>query len=206
MLHDLLDWLQSVPGATDGDPYTSWSQQFAGSLHLWALTEGTHVLALMLFAGTILMVDLRMLGLAFRDVPYSVLNNRVLPFTVTGFVILAVTGLLLFFANPVLYYHSVWFRAKVIFLLVAAANIFWFHHSIQKNQTEWDERPNLPTRVKLAAGISLVCWALVILFGRLTAFTWFECENMRPGTFGYIFAECASEMRGVTEGGAEGEE
>ena len=203
MLHDLLDWLQSVPGATDGDPFTSWSQQFAGSLHLWAITEGAHVLSLMLFAGTILMVDLRMLGVAFRNVPYSTLNNTVLPMTLVGFALLAVTGLLLFFANPLQYYHSVWFRAKMIFLVIAAVNIFWFHRRLQKNLSEWDERPSPPASVKIAASISLASWILVILFGRLTAFTWFECENLQRGSFAYVFAECASEMGAIDEDVAE---
>jgi hypothetical protein len=195
LFHDLLQWLQDVPGATDGDPFTSWSQQFAGSLHLWALTEGTHLVSLMLFAGTILMVDLRMLGLAFRNVPYSTLNNRVLPLTVAGFVLVMATGALLFFSNPVHYYHSVFFRAKVIFIILAAINIFWFHARTQKNQAEWDTRSSPPTAVKVAATISLASWLLVIVFGRLMALTFFECENMKPGTFGYVFAECAVEMR-----------
>lgn len=199
MLHDFFNWLQSVPGATDGDPFSSWSAQYLGSLHLWSLTEGSHVMSLMLFAGTILMVDLRMLGVAFKGVPYSTLNNKVLPLTVVGFVLVLVTGVLLFLSNPVHYYHSVWFRAKVVFLLIAAANIFWFHYSIQKNQAEWDAAPNPPAKVKLAAVISLVSWILVIAFGRLTAFTWFDCENMKPNTFGYVFAECASEMREAIE-------
>jgi hypothetical protein len=195
LFHDLLQWLQDVPGATDGDPYTSWSQRFAGSLHLWALVEGTHLLSLVLFAGTILMVDLRMLGLAFRSVPYSMLNNRVLPLTVAGFVLVMVTGALLFFSNPVHYYHSVFFRAKVVFIIVAAINIFWFHYRTQKSQAEWDAQPNPPAAVRIAAGVSIVSWLLVIVFGRLMALTFFECENMKPGTFGYIFAECAVEMR-----------
>lgn len=206
MFHDLLDWLQSVPGAVDGDPSTSWSQQYLGSLHLWSLTEGSHVLSLMLFAGTILMVDLRMLGAAFRTVPYSTLNNRILPYTVAGFVLVAVTGALLFFSNPVHYYHSVWFRAKVIFLVVAAVNIFWFHYQVQKNLTEWDARPNPPPAVKLAAGVSLASWTLVILFGRLMAFSFFECESMKPGSFGYAFAECESEMRAANEAAAAAEQ
>ena len=205
MLHDFLEWLQYVPGAVDGDPYTSWSQRFAGSLNLWALTEGTHVVSLMLFAGTIILVDLRMLGVAFRDIPYSTLNNRVLPMTVTGFALVAVTGALLFFSNPLQYYHSVWFRAKMIFLIIAAANIFWFHTRVQKSQAEWDASTSPPLPVKLAAGVSLACWALVIVFGRLTALTFFECENMPPGSFGYIFAECASEMGGYDQSG-EGEQ
>ena len=195
MFHDLLQWLQDVPGATDGDPFTSWSQQFAGSLHLWALTEGTHLVSLMLFAGTILMVDLRMLGIAFRSVPYSTLNNRVLPLTVAGFVLVTVTGLLLFFSNPVHYYHSVFFRAKVVFIILAAINIFWFHYRTQKSQAEWDAAASPPAAVKIAAGVSIASWLLVIVFGRLMALTFFECENMKPGTFGYVFAECDVVMR-----------
>jgi hypothetical protein len=199
LFHDLLQWLQDVPGATGGDPSTSWSQQFAGSLHLWALTEGTHVLALMLFAGTILAVDLRMLGVAFRDVPYSTLNDRVLPLTVGGFILLVVTGVLLFLSNPVHYYHSVLFRAKIVFLLVAALNIFWFHYRVQKNIAEWDARKNPPAPVKLAAILSLASWTLVIVFGRVTALTFFECDRMQPGSFGYVFAECEVMLRPTPE-------
>ncbi len=195
MFHDLLQWLQDVPGATDGDPFTSWSQQFAGSLHLWALTEGTHLVSLMLFAGTIFMVDLRMLGLAFRNVPYSTLNNRVLPLTVAGFILVMATGALLFLSNPVHYYHSVFFRAKVLFIILAAVNIFWFHTRTQKSQAEWDAQSSPPAAVKIAAGVSIASWVLVIIFGRLMALTFLECENMKPGTFGYVFAECAVEMR-----------
>jgi len=208
LLHDLLQWLQDVPGAVDGDPSTSWSQILAGSLHLWALIEGTHVLSLMLFAGTILMVDLRMLGLVFKDVPYSTLNNKILPYTIAGFALVMITGLVLFFSNPVHYYHNVWFRAKVIFIILAAANIFWFHYRVQKSQAEWDARPNPPASVKLAAGISLTSWMFVIIFGRLMAFVFFECESMPPGSFGYVFAECESEMRALNEANEafEGEE
>ena len=199
MFHDLLQWLQDVPGAVDGDPSTSWSQVLAGSLHLWALIEGTHVLSLMLFAGTILMVDLRMLGLAFKDVPYSTLNNKILSYTIAGFALVMITGLVLFYSNPVHYYHSVWFRAKVIFIILASANIFWFHYKTQKSLADWDTLANPPAGVKLAASLSLASWIFVIIFGRLTAFEFFQCENMAPGSFGYVFADCESEMRAVNE-------
>jgi len=101
------------------------------------------------------------------------------------------------------YYHSVWFRAKIIFLVLAAANIFWFHFRVHKSVAEWDAQPSPPVAVKLAAGLSLASWIFVILFGRLTAFVFFECENMPPGSFGYVFAECASEMRAANEAAEE---
>ncbi len=197
MLHDLFEWIQNVPGAVDGDPFTSWSAQLAGSLHLWALIEGTHIVSLMLFAGTIFVVDLRMLGLLFRDVPVSAVNDRVLPLTIAGFVLVMATGILLFLSNPLQYYHSVWFRGKVIFLVLAAANIAWFHLRVQKSQPDWDAAAGPPAKVKLAAVVSLASWALVILFGRFTALSVFECENLTEGSFLYGFAECASEFGGA---------
>jgi uncharacterized protein DUF6644 len=199
LFHDLLQWLQDVPGATDGDPTTSWSQQYVGSLNLWALTEGTHVVSLMLFAGTILMVDLRMLGVVFKNVPYSTLNNKILPLTIAGFVLVTVTGAMLFLSNPVHYYHNVFFRWKMVFLILAAINIFWFHYRVQKNLAEWDAMPNPPMLVKLSAAVSLTSWILVILFGRLMALTFYECENEKPGSFVYVFAECEPVMREVRQ-------
>lgn len=136
-------WIQETLGAhPDGYP-PSWSQQFLGSLNLWSVTEGTHVMTLMLFAGTIWVVDLRMMGAAFKNVPFSKLNDRVLPFTILGFAVMIITGIILFLAKPMDYYHNIWFRGKMLFLLIAAANIYWFHHKLQKNQDEWDNMPEI---------------------------------------------------------------
>ena len=42
-----------------------------------------------------------------------------------------------------------------------------------KTIAEWDAQESPPTGVKTAAAVSLASWALVIIFGRLIAFTWF---------------------------------
>ncbi len=112
--------------------------------------------------------------------------------TVVGFVLVISTGVLLFLADPVRYYHSFWFRTKLIFLLIALANILWFHYRIQKSQPDWDQRPSTPKFVKLAAVVSLTSWIFVIAFGRLIAFGWFDCDKLPETSFGYAFAECAS--------------
>ena len=71
------------------------------SFYMYPLIETTHVLTLCLFVGTVLMVDLRLLGVGFRDVPVSEVTSRLLPYSIAGFVIMFVTGLLLFYAIPV---------------------------------------------------------------------------------------------------------
>src|SRR5688572_17515308 len=110
---------------------------------MWNVIEGTHVLTIMFFAGTIWLIDLRMMGLAFTNLPFSKLNERVLPITTIAFAAMVITGLLAFLGRtPVDYYHNICFRRKMGFLIVAVINIFWFHYKVQKSQAEWDNPPS----------------------------------------------------------------
>lgn len=175
MVREFLAWLQTELGKGPGDYPQSWSEALLGSLNFWGLLEGTHLLALMLFAGTIFIVDLRLLGAAFRKTPVSVISEKVLPLTVAGFAIVIITGLALFFAKPLVYYHNIWFRLKLVFILLAMINIVVFHFRVQRNQASWDMAPKPPASARASAIISLTAWVLVIIMGRFIAYSWFEC-------------------------------
>ena len=175
MLRQLLVWMQTELGKGAGEGAQSWSESLLETLNFWGLLEGTHVLGLMLFAGTIFFVDLRLLGVLFRRTTVSVVSDRVLPLTVFGFALMVITGLGLFYAKPLVYYHNIWFRAKLIFLALAAINILVFHYRVQKNRANWDAAPMPPTPVKISALISLTAWLLVITMGRFIAYDWYEC-------------------------------
>jgi hypothetical protein len=194
VFHEFFRWLAEDLGKSSPDGQ-SWSQALHESLNLWGVTEGMHVLTIMFFAGTIWIVDLRMMGLAFRDMPFSKLNDRVLPITVCAFAAMVLTGAIVFFGrDPLLYYHDVWFRFKMIFLVIASANIFWFHYRVQKNQAAWDAMEKPPAKVKLSGAISMVCWIAMIALGRFIAYDFLRCEKVRPGSFVYVFAECKQAM------------
>jgi hypothetical protein len=144
LFHDLVEWLQYELGKSGPDGQ-SWSNQLWESLFMWNVIEGTHVLTIMFFAGTIWMIDLRMMGVAFTNVPFSKLNDRVLPITMVSFAAMIITGVIVFFGrDPLLYYHNIWFRLKMLFLLLAVINIMWFHYRVQKSQAEWDALPSPP--------------------------------------------------------------
>jgi hypothetical protein len=208
LLSDFFDWLQNNWGAQTPGDGTSYSQLLLSSLNFWGLLEGTHLLMLMLFFGTILLVDLRMLGVTFREYPLSVLSRRVLPLTVTAFLIMLITGVLLFFAKPEIYWHNLWFRMKLIMLVVAVANIVIFHFMVQKNEAEWDALPSPPRKVKISALVSLTSWILIIAFGRFIAYNWFECGKPQPDWVNAA-QECAASSKGaqnlagLTIGGGE---
>ena len=165
LVHSIATWLDSH----------AWSTALHESLWAWPLVESTHVLTVTLFVGVLVMVDLRLLGVAFKDTPVSTMTARVLPWSIAGFCVMVVTGLLLFYANPVHLVHNVWFRAKVILLVLAAVNAWAFHRRVSRDRERWDRQPRPPLSVRLVAATSVSVWAGVILAGRMIAYNWFEC-------------------------------
>jgi hypothetical protein len=146
------------------------------SMYMYPLVESTHVLTLMLFVGLAIVLDLRLLGLILRGVPVSQVAGRLLPWTIAGFVVMTLTGLLLFYAIPVRTYQSIFFRAKVIFLILAGVNVWYFHTRVYKRISEWDRDVITPRAARRAGLASLVLWAGVIVAGRMIAYNWFDCD------------------------------
>lgn len=197
MLHDFFQWLQTGLGKAGPDA-PSWSEALLGSLNFWSLLEGTHLLTVMLFFGTILIVDLRMLGVVFRQTPFSQISAKVLPLTVVGFLILIATGLMLFFSKPEEYYHNIWFRAKVLLIVLAMVNLVVFHFRAQRNQAQWDRSETPPIGVRLSAMVSIILWLLVIASGRYIAYNWFECGQPQSAFLNAV-QECAVSEKGAAD-------
>ena len=170
---------------------TPWSIELHESLYAYTLIESAHVIGIMLFVGTIAMVDLRLLGLAWRDVPVSQMNARILPWTVVGFVLMFTTGLLLFYAIPIRTWHSLWFRTKMTLLIIAAINIWFFHRRVERDRARWDTAPVPPLAARVSAAVSLVVWFSVIVMGRMIAYNWFDCDKPQSA-FVYTAAGCST--------------
>lgn len=197
MLHDFFHWVQWELGKGPGENSVSWSQALLESLNFWGVLEGTHLLSIMLFFGTIFVVDMRLLGLLFKDTPVSRLSDKTLPLTVIGFAVLIVTGVLLFFAKPEThYYHNLWFRLKLLFIILAMINIAVFHKVVQRDQARWDLGPT-PSGAKLSAVLSLVLWLGVITFGRFIAYNWYDCGTPQSDFLNAV-QECAVSEKGAT--------
>ena len=156
---------------------TAWSIALHESLYMYPLVETAHVLALLLFVGTVIFVDLRLLGWVFRAVPISEVTARLLPWTIGGFVIAVTTGALLFYAIPVRTYQSIFFRIKVIMLIAAGINTALFHRRMNRGDVEWDRDPSPPLRTRVVGAVSLLSWATVIVTGRMIAYNWFDCDK-----------------------------
>ncbi len=137
----------------------------------WAFPalDTIHTLGIVLVAGTIMLVDLRLLGLGLRGVPIPQLVKRIVPATLAGFGLMLVTGGLLFSSEAVKMYHSPAFRIKVVLLILAGLNALIFHRTVYRDAVHWNPE-STPFRARLTALLSLVFWIAIIAAGRAIAY------------------------------------
>jgi len=156
---------------------TEWSIALHESLYLYPWIESTHVLSICLFFGTLLFVDLRLTDKVFNNLSISEMNRKVLPLTIFGFLVMSLTGLLLFYAIPVRNYQNIFFRIKMFLIVIAGINAFFFHRRMSKEAKVWDKDSSIPRSMKNSAITSLVLWSSVIISGRMIAYNWFDCDR-----------------------------
>ncbi|MEO8098961.1 MAG: DUF6644 family protein [Acidobacteriota bacterium] len=158
---EFCQWLQDL----------GWTTALRESQYMFPILEGTHLLGLAFILGPVLMLDLRLAGIAWRDTPVSKIANTFVPYSIAGAILMFVTGILLFCSEPIRCYNSGWFRVKVVLLIVAGANALYFHMKTQSTWAQWDNLRMPPPQARMAGILSMVFWAGVVFAGRWTAYT-----------------------------------
>lgn len=143
------------------------------SIWLFPIVETTHVLALALSVGVLIWFDLRLMGWGMKHQPVSQVHKQLMPLAFFGFVVMTISGILLFWSEPEKCYLSGFFRVKVLFLILAAINAGIFELKTKKSIEDWDKYPIPPIRARMAGLISIISWAAVIIAGRATAYNLF---------------------------------
>ena len=163
-----LDWLANTDSSTN----------LRESMYVYPGVESVHVLGLCLFLGMAMLLDLRLLGVAMTETPVSEFGKRIMPWTVRGFVIMVLSGLVLFFGDPVRFANNIFFQAKLVMLVLAGLNAFVFHSTVWLRLPEWDVAHVTPKGARWAGSISLVLWVLIVISGRMIAYNWFNSYNL----------------------------
>ena len=162
-LLQIAEWLEATSVAR-------WVQE---SLYGFTIVVAIHILGLTLSVGTLIWFDLRLLGISMLRIPVSQLYRRLMPWTLSGFAVMFVSGAILLVAYATSAYGNLYFRIKAIALLTAGINAFFYHRVTERQIHRWDEArvPSVPAR---AAGlISILVWGVVILAGRMMSYTMF---------------------------------
>jgi len=139
------------------------------STWMFPTIETLHVIALSIVLGSIVVVDLRLVGLASRDRSVTALTKQFLPWTWGAWLCALVTGSLLFTSRAADYMNISAFPAKFVFMAIAGLNMVYFHFATQKTIGQWDSGEPTPA-AKMAGAVSLAMWAMVVICARQVGF------------------------------------
>ncbi len=150
MLQGFFEWLQALPV----------SQAIGSSIWVFPLVQAIHLVFLALFAGAILIVDLRLLGLGMRMQPVSQVARDARPWLIAGFLGMVATGVPQLMQNASREYFSEFFWYKMYLIAIGLILIV----TIRRKMTQVDE----PSAAgKVVALVSIAIWAGVVINARL---------------------------------------
>ena len=144
---------------------TSMGTTIRESLWLFPVIETVHIFGIILLVGGTSVLDLRLMGLTFRDEPVSKLAGRFLPWAWAGFIIQVTTGGLMFSSEATKMYGNLGFRVKMLMILAAGLNAFIFHSLAYQSVGKWDKDPVAPVSARVAGLLSILFWFGIVAAG-----------------------------------------
>ncbi len=144
------------------------AQVMRESLWLYPTVETLHLWGIGALFGSILLVDLRLLGVG-RGLELRPLLRFAVPVTISGFVLAAATGLLMFIAHPSEFIASTLFVLKMTLLMLLGLNAISLNLRISRPRGNAAPAPPVPL-LRLQAVVSVLGWAVVIGLGRWLAY------------------------------------
>ena len=150
--------------ATADWPLAAWLRR-SGTAYIFF--NAGHILAIGLLLGSILLLDVRLLGL-FRGHPLEQLGPPLATTAMLGATAAIVTGFLIFTVRPDAYLGNAAFTIKLALLALALANALALRVTTAwRNALDFGE---VTPAVRIAAALSLVLWPATLLAGRWIAF------------------------------------
>jgi len=141
---------------------------FMNSAWGWPTVESLHFTGMCLLIGAVGLFDCRLLGIG-QGIPLAALH-KLIPFGVAGFALNAVSGFMFLVSAPDQYLFNPAFQTKMLMIVLAGFNMLLFYRSAiaEVRLTESNAVPEFSAR--LMGGISLTCWTVVIICGRLITY------------------------------------
>ncbi len=136
------------------------------SWYVYPIVLTTHIIGIATFGGMILIVDLRLLGVAMRNWSVTDVVDQLRVLKRIGLVLVVTCGVILAGSKAEEYYYNKFFWTKMSLLALIAIHGLIFRRSVYRNTAELDKAVQMPGRAKLAASLSLILWTCVMIAGR----------------------------------------
>jgi hypothetical protein len=132
---------------------------------VWPTMEMIHFAGLCMLLGSLLIIDLSVIGFA-RDIPLKIVDKFIIV-TLIGFGLNAITGTLFFIGDPDRYAVNIAFRIKIVLIAIAGLNALYFTFRVRpKIEAGANNFRDLGTEARLSTALSLTLWTSIIVLGR----------------------------------------
>jgi hypothetical protein len=159
-LYSICQWLEQT-GVGVGVRDSTW---------LFPIIETIHIIGIVLLVGSTSVLDLRLMGLTYREQPVSKLAWRFLPWAWVGFVVQVITGGLLFASEATKMIENFGFQIKMLLIVVAGLNAVVFHLIAYQSVGKWENDRVAPLSARAAGLLSILLWFGIVGFGRWIAY------------------------------------
>ena len=150
-------------------PFFEWmgglrlSAFFLESIWPTPIIQNIHLIAIAVFAGSVLVVDLRMLGRGLRETPLADLARAVEPWLIGSFVVLVLSGIPQMTSTALKQYYSPFFWWKMQAVLIG---VIWTI-AVRRRVAMRPEAEVGPVWPKVVALVSIALWTSVTIGARL---------------------------------------
>jgi hypothetical protein len=145
------------------------AQAMRGWLWLYPSVEIVHIAGLAILFGSIVMFDLRLLGLS-KTLSVRGLLRHLLPWTLASLLLVVPSGLSMFSAHASDFIGNPAFLTKMTLIMLAGCNALAFHVGVYTSVGSWDRNVATPVPARLHGIVSILLWLGVISCGRLLAY------------------------------------
>jgi hypothetical protein len=154
-------WLASTPPSV-----------FIQEHNTWAIPaiQSVHIIAIAMVMGSVLMIDLRILGWTWTDQTLTQTTQRFGPWLTGSLWLLLATGLLMVIGEPVreLVTFSFWLKMTLVALGALVAGVFRW--SLRRDERHWESTLVHRATIKSLAIVTFGVWTTIIVLGRLIAY------------------------------------
>ena len=161
MIQQFADWLYRTSPSVLIQTHSAW---------VIPTIQSVHIVAIGVSIGAVLMIDLRVLGLAGRDQTLRETTDRFVPWLLCSGAALLLTGLLMVIGEPPRQLLAISFWLKMFLVAVAMLIAAAFLISLGKNERDWEQTLVNRVGVKLLAVLNLCVWVGIIFMGRMIGY------------------------------------
>jgi len=158
------------------DNFCSWLDQTPLSQAIqitpWVIpaVQTVHILAIAAVMSSVLMIDLRLLGVLGREQPLARVSARFRPVIWWALPILLATGMVLVISEPIRSLANSVFQLKMALLVAAILATLCYEVPLGRDPSFWELTGGRRGAVKMLAVLSLLLWVGIVFSGRWIAY------------------------------------